>query len=167
MGTAYLATGLVFITLGFIWVRRSQRARERWLRRLGLRGTWVLQVLAVGATQSDAQSDTQSDIAPIVLGRLHFDGDIVSGRYRLQLDQDCRWRDHWTGEVELEEGSWRLNGTVLEFLSLQENLRQFELRLLAPGSLGLREQAAPKRYYALQREVNNVVELPRHRQLGN
>ena len=109
--------------IAFIWLRGAQRNRLAWLKKLNLPGQW----------RCDA-------------GLLTLEGDLDSGRYRLQ---------EGTGR---EQGRWSLNGNKLKLApDSGEKSKRLDLRYFGPGEMGLDGPGLRARIY--QRETDNVVPL--------
>jgi hypothetical protein len=127
---------LVFLALmgAVAWalLRSMREQRRAWLRRLGLVGKWT--------------GREGSTVFELELG-----GAPEGGSY----EETTRS----AGEERVERGSWRVAGETLVFRPDAGGSQRCELRLFAPGRIGLHGPGREQRVY--ERTVDNVVALPR------
>ena len=120
---------VLFAWFGFVWYRRNQRARERWLRRLNLPGSWEWEA-----------GDSALDLS----------GGLASGSFLLReagVQRSGRWR--------LSGHRLELHATQGEVADHQPYV--FDLRLFETGKLGLDGPGRERRIYG--RSARNVVPM--------
>lgn len=126
------------LLLGWLWWRGASRARENWLLDLNLVGKWELET---SARDDSAQRS------------LTFSGDLAGGRY-VARDGDA-----------VHRGKWRLRGHLLMLEPIESEsgdhppAAQFELRLFAPGRIGLDGPGRKRETY--RKREGNVIPLAR------
>ena len=124
---------LLFALIGAVaWalVRSLREQRSAWLARLGLVGTWTCR-------DGDARRV------------LVLTGEPGAGRYEE--------RTRSGGSEDVERGRWRVAGEHLEFRPEGGGTRPCELRLFAPGRIGLHGPGREQCVY--ERSTDNVVAL--------
>lgn len=126
---------LLFALIGAVaWalLRSLREQRQAWLRRLGLVGSW--------SGRSGHERYT-----------LDLRGEPDGGSYEERTRSG-------TGE-RIERGHWRVEGEALVFRPERGERQRCELRLFAPGRIGLHGPGRERRVY--DRSADNVVALPR------
>jgi type II secretory pathway pseudopilin PulG len=118
--------------VGWALLRSLREQRRAWLDRLALAGVWT------GETDGRRY-------------RLELDGGPEAGRYRERSDGPEGRRE--------EAGRWSVSGHTLHFEPDEAAPSDCELRLFAPGRIGLHGPGRERRVY--ERRSDNVVPLRR------
>lgn len=129
---AFLVALALVGLVGAIWLRSAKRARAEWLRTLNLVGRWE----RAGADQNKPQS-------------LTLTGNLTAGEYMAQ-----------DGGAS-ERGHWRLRNHTLTLTPASGHPVAFELRLFAPGKIGLDGPGREREIYL--RHKDNVIALDARR----
>jgi hypothetical protein len=124
-----LVLGLI-AAVGWALLRSMREQRRAWLDRLDLPGTW-----------SGEQDGRRY--------RLLLEGGPASGRYREASEGPEGHRE--------EAGRWSVSGQALRFEPERGAASECELRLFAPGRIGLHGPGRERRVY--ERHAGNVVRL--------
>ena len=118
MGTLSVVGGVLVILA--IWIVRTRSARTRWLQRLDLPGTWVLE----GSEEEKV--------------RIEFFGTPKDGQYIESL-QD-----------KIVAGNWRLSGSSLILTPNEREGQTFDIRSFERGRIGIDGPGRDKQIFQKQ-----------------
>ena len=132
MGRIGILFGLMAIALIVItWYSRTTTARQKWLERLELPGSWT----------QDVPSDGKD---PVLFS---FNGELSKGTYELR-QQEC-----------IKQGNWRISHSSLILSDTDGDEVSYEIRFFDKGKIGL--DGNDLDHQTFSKHTDNIVPLRR------